>query len=123
MEDPGGVFDVTGYLRYGVPVSEKERLAASASLPGAPADQSEDLDAANRYASGYLFAQQHPKLAPVVQPLIDMLKTSDLPFFGGSSPTLQSYATAGMNQGLMRPKAGVQASALRQPTPQPSGQR
>jgi len=119
VPDIGEILDATGYLRYGVPVARKEALAASQSLPGAPVDQTENLDAANRYASGYLFAQAHPHLAPVVQPLIDMLKTSDLPFFGGSSPTLQSYATAGMNQALMQrggpPRAGAQAAALRRP--------
>ena len=120
MPDIGEILDATGYLRYGMPVARKEALAAGRSLPGAPADQSEDLDAANRYASGYLFAKQYPRIAPFVQPLVDMLKTSDLPFFGGSSPTLQSYATAGMNQALMQrpgppPSASSQAAALRRP--------
>ncbi len=88
--------DQAGRMRYGVPTSEKERLAASGSLPGAPQDQSADQGAANRYASGYLFGQAHPTLAPMVQPAVDMLKTSDLPGIGGESPEAQSYASHGV---------------------------
>ncbi len=94
------VLDIAGLLRYGMPTSEKERLAISGTLPGAPVDHTADQDAANRYAAGYLFAKEHPILAPIVQPMVNRLKVSDLPLFGGSTPDLQSQATAGMNQGL-----------------------
>ena len=94
------ILDLAGVLRYGVPTSEKERLAVSRELPGAPADVSPEQGAAHRYASGYLFAQQHPTIAPIVQPLVDRLKVSDLPLFGGSSPELQAYASQGVTRAL-----------------------
>jgi len=93
------LLDVLGKLRYGVSTAEKERLAASRALPGAPVDNTADQEAANRYASGYLFGQNWPNLAPAVQPFIDQIKTSNLPFVGGSSPELQSQASAGVAQG------------------------
>lgn len=114
--------DIPGRLRYGVPTAEKEALASSRALPGAPVDNSADQDIANRYAAGYLFAKQHPHLAPIVQPFINALKTSDLPLFGGASPELQSYAQAGMNAAMTHrdtpaasstPRPVLQAGALR----------
>ncbi len=105
----------TGALRYGVSTADKERLAIGRELPGAPEDATADQDPANRYAAGYLFAQEHPTLSSVVQPFVDMLKTSDLPFFGGSSPELQSWASHGATQGreaAERLPAGSAAEAL-----------
>jgi hypothetical protein len=121
---PDDDVDIPGRLRYGMSTADKEAAASSRSLPGAPADNTADQDVANRYAAGYLFAQQHPHLAPVVQPLIDALKTSDLPIFGGASPELQSYAHEGMTRALAerdKTRGAAQASALRSyPHPQPS---
>ena len=74
----------TGTFRYGVTTAEKERLARARALPGAPRDLSADQSVADRYAAGYLFGTNWPNLAPVVLPLINVLKTSSLPFFGGS---------------------------------------
>lgn len=91
--------DQFGRLRYGVPTSEKERLARTpGALPGAPRADA-DAEEADRYASGYLFGQTWPRLAPVLQPYIDRLKVSDVPLLGGSSPELQSYATQGVAMG------------------------
>src|SRR3989304_7604207 len=94
------MLDVLGRLRYGVSTSEKERLARSRELPGAPKDTSPEQATADRYAAGFLFARQHPTLAPLVQPMVDRLKTSDLPFFGGESPEAQSYASQGVARAL-----------------------
>lgn len=91
--------DVLGQLRYGVPTSQKEALAAQGALPGAPQDPTAEQERANRYASGYLFGQQWPNVAPAVQPWVDRIKTSNLPFLGGSSPELQSYASQGVAKG------------------------
>lgn len=123
MDDDGSyadALDIPGRLRYGVPTSRKEALASARALPGAPKDDSADQDVANRYAAGYMFAQQHPHLAPLVQPFVDAIKTSDLPLIGGASPELQSYAVEGMNRALLerrRPSSPisptVQAAALR----------
>lgn len=88
------ILDQAGRLRYGVPTSEKERLARAGALPGAP-EPDEDAEEADRYASGYLFSAAHPTLSRVVQPLVSRLKVSDLPAFGGSSAELQSFADAG----------------------------
>lgn len=100
MADIRDLFDLAGVIRYGVPTAEKERLAISGALPGAPEDRSPEQDAANRYAAGYLFAKQHPRLASWIQPAVDVIKTSDLPFLGGSSPELQSYASEGSARAL-----------------------
>ena len=100
-----------GSLRYGVPTAEKERLARMGELPGAPEDTSADQQAADRYASGYLFGQAHPTIAPAVQPYVDMLKTSDLPFFGGSTPEEQSYASEGIRRAILEGE-----NAKRQPS-------
>jgi hypothetical protein len=91
----------TGTLRYGVSLDEKERLAREGSLPGAPIDNTAEQEAADRYAAGYLFAQTWPRLAPVVMPIINALKTSDLPLLGGDDPSLQSQAQAGVNRSLI----------------------
>lgn len=101
VEDP---LDQLGRLRYGVPTSEKERLARTGELPGAPTynptlSDEENMERADRYASGYLFGKARPQVSSFIQPLIDMLKTSDLPAFGGSSPELQSYASEGARRG------------------------
>lgn len=94
-----GLADQFGRLRYGVPTSEKERLARTrGSLPGMP-PVSESAEESDRYASGYLFGQTWPRLAPEIQSLIDRIKVSDLPLVGGSTPELQSYATQGVNAG------------------------
>lgn len=93
--DVRDLFDLVGSIRYGAPTSEKERLAISGSLPGAPEDRTAEQDAANRYAAGYLFAKEHPRFSRLVQPLVDAVKTSDLPWVGGSTPELQSYASHG----------------------------
>lgn len=117
----GELADAPGRIRYGKSTSQKEALARARALPGAPLDTSAGQEKADRYASGYLFAQNWPRLAPIVQPYVDALKTSDLPLFGGETPESQSYATAGMNRALIergnesRPKilAAKQAAALR----------
>lgn len=121
MADLSDTLDVFGRLRYGVPTSEKEAIAIRGDLPGAPVDHTADQDAANRYASGFLFAQEHPTLAPMVMPFVDRVRTG----LFGDSPEMQSYATAGMNQALMgatarAPQAALQAKALRSPQPRPS---
>ncbi len=107
-----GLADLLGVLRYGVPTDEKEQLARMGSLPGAPVDRTADQAAADRYASGYLFGKTHPVIAPAVQPFVNRLKTSDLPFFGGSTPELQSQAQAGVNTGANAPDAGALVDML-----------
>ena len=108
--------DWFGNLRYGMPTSQKEVLAISGALPGAPQDMTAEQTIANRYASGYLFGREHPTLASMVQPFVDMVKTSDLPFFGGSTPEEQSYASEGVRRGrgapMPRLPAGSAAQAL-----------
>ena len=99
--------DAPGRLRYGVPTSTKERLALQQALPGAPRDMTADQDAANRYASGFLFGREHPQIAAAVQPIVSRLKVSDLPFFGGSSPELQSQADYGVQQGINASDRGM----------------
>ena len=88
-----------GLLRYGVPTSEKERLARGGELPGSPRADTEEAEEADRYAAGYLFGQQWPTASRYMQPLVDMVKTSDLPFIGGADPELQSWASHGVQQG------------------------
>jgi hypothetical protein len=91
------LLDPLGELRYGVPTSEKERIAVSRALPGAPEDPSAEQDVANRYAAGYLFAQQHPEIAPRLLPIVSTIKA-----LFGTDPDLQSWAHAGMNRALQR---------------------
>jgi hypothetical protein len=91
----------TGTLRYGVSTAEKEKLARGGALPGAPVDKTADQERADRYASGYLFATRWPRLSSAVMPLINALKTSDIPFLGGDSPEIQSYAQNGVNRALI----------------------
>ncbi len=93
--------DPAGELRYGVPTSEKERLAITRALPGAPAVGADDAPA-QRYASGYLSAKANPDLTAALLPLISQLKVSDVPLLGGSSPELQSQAEAGANQAYIQ---------------------
>lgn len=93
-------------LRYGIPTSQKEIVARQQLLPGAPAANTETGEEADRYSAGYLFALEHPELATWVQPAVSRLKTSDLPFFGGSSPELQSYADAGSQAGIAARRSG-----------------
>lgn len=103
----GGGFDLLsalGNLRYGVPTAEKERLARTGELPGAPSydpslPDEENMARADRHAAGYLFGKAHPTLAPMVQPFVNRIKTSDLPLLGGSSPKEQSFAQQGVNIG------------------------
>ncbi len=87
--------DQLGRLRYGVPTSEKERLARTGELPGAPSPLTTGVEEQDRYASGFLSGQTWPNASELFQPLVDRVKTSDLPFFGGDSPELQSYASEG----------------------------
>lgn len=104
--------DIIGSLRYGVPTSQKETLARQGSLPGAPEDKTAEQKAADRYAAGFLFALQHPGIASTVQPIVDRLKTSDLPLFGGSSPELQSYASEGVTRGADLARQGLTLADL-----------
>jgi len=108
LADDGGnswslanVLSALGNVRYGVSTEEKERLARSGSLPGSPTANTADAAEADRYAAGYLFAKEHPWLSQYIQPAVDRLKVSTTPVFGGSSPELQSYATAGSNAGRL----------------------
>lgn len=94
----GNVADQFGRIRYGVPTSEKERLAREGNLPGAP-DPAQGVEEADRYASGFLSGQTWPAASDIIQPLVDRVKTSDLPFFGGDDPELQSYASEGSRRG------------------------
>lgn len=105
--------DLLGYLRYGMPTSQKEALAASGALPGAPKDNTVNQDAANRYAAGFLFQRAHPTLAPIVQPLVNQIKTSTLPLLGGSSPELQSQATAGANAAAVSGPDALRAALMK----------
>lgn len=104
--------NVLGNIRYGVPTSQKESLARSGSLPGAPEDTTAEQKAADRYAAGFLFALQHPEIASTIQPLVDRLKTSDLPLFGGASPELQSYASEGVTRGADLARQGMTLADL-----------
>ena len=98
--DPRDIFD-TGWLRYGVSTADKEKLAREGLIPGAPRDNSAEQKQAERYAASYLFASTWPRLAQTVMPLVNAVRTSDLPLFGGDDPTLQSYAQQGMNRALL----------------------
>lgn len=100
MDALSSLADQTGRIRYGVPTSVKERLARMRALPGAP-EVTADAEEADRYAAGHLFGREHPMLSEKLQPLVSMLKTSDLPLLGGSSPELQSYADAGARAGRL----------------------
>jgi hypothetical protein len=93
--------DFFGKLRYGVDTAEKEKLARQRALPGAPLDTSAEQEKADRYASGYLFGKTWPILSRLAQPMVDRLKTSDLPLLGGSTPELQSQASSGVMQGRL----------------------
>jgi len=103
--------DAAGNLRYGMPTSQKEVLAAGRRLPGAPIDNSADQDVANRYAAGYLFTMQHPDLAPYVMPVANFLHG-----LFGDDPSVQSYAQEGMNRALVDTqnarRQGVPAAAV-----------
>lgn len=112
MPDPRELLSSIGAVRYGAPTGEKERLARQASLPGAPKDQTTEQQAADRYAAGFLFAFNHPEIAPFVQDLVNVVKTSDLPLVGGSSPELQSYAVHGMRMGLLERDKGTSLGDL-----------
>ena len=100
------LLDFAGTLRYGVPTSEKEILARQQLLPGAPPANTETGEEADRYGAAYLFGLEHPEFAALAQPAVSRLKTSDLPFFGGSSPELQSYADQGSQQGIEAARRG-----------------
>ena len=106
------LLDFAGRIRYGMPTSEKERLAVTGALPGAPEDKTVDQTAANRYSSGFLFALEHPTLAAAIQPVVSQIKVSDLPILGGSSPELQSYADSGVQQGIAAYKHGKNLADL-----------
>jgi hypothetical protein len=106
--------DLLGQLRYGMPTSEKEALAAKGSLLGAPVGASAEQDRGNRYAAGYPFGKQSPRLAPTVQGRVDRIKTSDLPLLGGSSPELQSYASEGVARGAAAGDVGDELRRIRQ---------
>jgi len=93
--------------RYGTDTATKEVLAREGSLPGAPVDPSADQEIADRYAAGFLFGLQYPTLAENVLPYLNMLKTSDIPGFGGSSPELQSYGSHGIQQGILEATKGT----------------
>jgi hypothetical protein len=104
------LFDQFGRIRYGVPTSEKERMALTGELPGSPSAAKADPLEAERYASGYLFAKQHPALAEVVQPVVDRVRIG----WFGDSPELQSYAQAGANAARIheQPKRSSLATLL-----------
>jgi len=121
--DASDLVDLGGYLRYGMPTSQKEAIAASGTLPGAPKDTSVDQGPANRYASGFLFQKAHPTLAPILQGAADLVHAY-VPQMGSADPSagdkeadLQSYATAGANAARLRgymsdPTTSDAASAL-----------
>ncbi len=89
--------DFLGKLRYGSGgTTGKERAAASGYLPGAPADNTADLDRANRYAAGYMFTKNHPTIAPYAIPAASFLHG-----IFGDDPNTQSYAQEGMNRALL----------------------
>jgi hypothetical protein len=132
----GDKLDFVGNLRYGMSTSEKERIARAGTLPGAPPSRPSNDEISDRYAAGYLFGDTYPRAAPLLMPAINALKTSSVPFFGGSSPELQDNATAGMVRAIQekmvaesrsRPDpsslvaftAGDQSAALRRPSPTP----
>jgi hypothetical protein len=100
------LLDLAGTLRYGIPTSQKEIIARQQLLPGAPPANTETGEEADRYSAGYLFGLQHPELAEWVQPAVSRLKTSDVPFFGGSSPELRSYADAASQQRIAAGRRG-----------------
>lgn len=106
MPNPRDYVD-TGAVRYGVSTAEKERLARERTLPGAPEDRSENQEAADRFAAGFLFGFHYPQIAPYIQTLVNRVKTSDLPVFGGSSPELQSHAVHGMEMGILERAKGT----------------
>jgi hypothetical protein len=92
----GDNLDFLGRARYGMSTAEKEALAAARALPGAPPANTADAAQGNRYAAGYLFTKQWPNAAPYILPAANFVHG-----LAGDSETVQSQATAGMNQGLL----------------------
>lgn len=99
MADLLDLADILGNLRYGMPTSQKEALAISGTLPGAPKDMTADQTAANRYAAGYLFTRRHPDLAQYAIPAASFIHG-----LFGDNEAIQSQAHAGMNEALKERK-------------------
>ncbi len=121
--------DQAGRIRYGMPTTEKEKLARSGLLPGSP--KTDDADVLDRYASGMLAARTW---GGGVQPIADRLHLAGL-----DDPDVQSWATTGKNEALRNPAGvsqaiesmrandqaealGRRAMAMREPGPRPSPQ-
>ena len=101
------LLDFAGTLRYGVPTSEKEILARQQILPGAPPANTETGEEADRFTPRATSSRSSIQSSPRWrQPAVSRLKTSDLPFFGGSSAELQSYADQGTQQGIAAARRG-----------------
>jgi hypothetical protein len=82
-------------LRYGVTDAEKQGMVYAGQIPGRkPTQNAQDMAREERRAAGYLFAQQHPNLAPAVQPTVDYIRS----FF--DAPEVVSAASEGMDQAL-----------------------
>jgi len=94
--DPQGLLDAAGYIRYGMSTADKEKIAREGLLPGAPKDTSAGQEKADRYASGYLFTSNWPRLSKAIMPAVSMARA-----FVGDTPELQSFAQSGMNRALM----------------------
>lgn len=74
--------DLGSMIRYGVPFNEKAAMAIRGQIPGydprnAYTELGQDIE--QRRGAAYLFARQYPGLAPMVQPLIDRLRSGDDP--------------------------------------------
>lgn len=99
------LLDLPGYLRYGMPTSGKEAVAAGGGLPGAPYDPSANQDVGNRYAAGYLFGKQWPNFSQYAMPVVNFIHG-----LAGDSSNLQSYANQGVNNGRAAGKAASSSS-------------
>lgn len=105
---PNGLLDalinlggrVGSQVRYGMPLEDKERLALSGQLPGAPEDPAM-VEERQRHGAGYLFGQEWPRLSTAVMPAVNLVKGTDWWGLGGSSPELQSWANHGQTLGAM----------------------
>lgn len=96
----GGTFapEELGYLaRYGVTSGEKFQRMNSGEIPGVPAYAGERHEPfRERAASAYLFGNRWPRLAPVVQPAVNFLRSGE-----ENGEDLQQLATEQVRRGSL----------------------
>lgn len=104
MASLSDIADAPWRFRYGVGPTEKYRLAVTGGIPGAqPIRNEADVDREERRASGYLFAKQHPTIAPLVQPTVDDLRAVAF----RDDPSVIAAAQEGQTAALGAPPSGA----------------